>query len=510
MKKSKMIATIFSFSLIVACGQNQEKKENEKTLSVASLQLGKNFDTNWGINKKASEKLKIKLKSHYSSNNTDAREAYNLMLASNDLADIIYFNIQDLEKLGAEGGMIPLNNLIEENAPNIKKFMEDNPKLAKDMYAQDGKIYMIPTYYDYEKLRTTYGLFIRKDWLDKFNLDTPKNIEELEKVLTIFLEKDANGNGKKDEIGILARGGISENIKYLTSIFGARPYMSYYIEDDKVNFAPLEKSFKESIKKTAEFYRKGLIDPEIFTRGWSARDILFGNNQGAMTSDWFGSTAAFNVNLKDHIKGFNLQPIEPIEISAGNKSKVESRPTNNGTGWGISAKAKDQITAIKFMDWWFSSEGRLAWNYGIEGETYEVIDGKPKLTDLVLKNSDKKGPLEVLYGYGSQIPTFGVHQDADYEMQWSSEASKKGMEIYMKPGNMVETFPTVKYTPKEAVELQKINEELIRTTEEYLQKWILGGGDIDKEWDDFIDRLNKIGLEKTLEIQQKAYNNYIK
>lgn len=510
MKKSKLITTMCLLSLIVACGKSQEKKEENKTLSVASLQNGKNFDVNWGINKKAAETLNIKLKSHYSSNNTDMREAYNLMLASNDLADIISFRIQDLEKLGAEGGMIPLNKLIEEHAPNIKKFMEKNPTLAKDMYAKDGKIYVVPTYYDYENLRTTYGLFIRQDWLDKFSLDVPKNITELENVLTTFLEKDANENGKKDEIGILARGGVSENIRYLTSIFGARPYMSYYTDAGKVNFAPLDPAFKEAIKHTADFYKKGLIDPEIFTRGWGARDVLFGNNQGAMTSDWFGSTAAFNSSLKDHIKGFNLQPMAPIEISNGNKSIVESRPTNNSTGWGISSKAKDQITAIKFMDWWFSTEGRTAWNYGIQGETYELVDGKPQLTDFVLKNPDKKGPLDVLYSYGSQVPGFGVHQDANYEMQWASDTSKKGMEIYMKPGNMVETFPTVKYTPEESIELQKINEELVRTTEEYVQKWILGAGNIDQEWDGFIDRLNRIGLQRAITIQQTAYDSYIK
>ena len=123
------------------------------------------------------------------------------MIASGNLPDIISYTISDLELLGfKDGAVIDLSDLIEKHAPNIKRFMKEHPRLAKDMYAYNGKIYALPTYYDYDKLNVTTTIFIRTDWLKKFNLKVPSTIEEMEKVLTTIVNGDANGNGKKDEI----------------------------------------------------------------------------------------------------------------------------------------------------------------------------------------------------------------------------------------------------------------------------------------------------------------------
>ena len=91
-------------------------------------------------------------------------------------------NIQrELEKLGAEKKVIPLEKLIEDHAPNIKKFFDENPEYKKDAVAADGHIYMIPNYNDYENIRTSQGYYIRKDWLRKLGLKEPKTVEEFMK-----------------------------------------------------------------------------------------------------------------------------------------------------------------------------------------------------------------------------------------------------------------------------------------------------------------------------------------
>ena len=37
------------------------------------------------------------------------------------------------------------------------------------------------------------------------------------------------------------------------------------------------------------------------------------------------------------------------------------------------------------------------------------------------------------------------------------------------------------------------------------QTWILGNGDIEAEWDDYIDQLNKKGFADVLEVMNSAY-----
>lgn len=50
----------------------------------------------------------------------------------------------------------------------------------------------------------------------------------------------------------------------------------------------------------------------------------------------------------------------------------------------ISAECSDVELAAKFMDYFYSDEGRLFANFGIEGVTYNMVNGEPKLTDMVL------------------------------------------------------------------------------------------------------------------------------
>lgn len=505
-------ALLLSALMFNGCSKDKAAKNTglgkDKNLSIFLVFNGIPLNDEWEIYKAAAEATGVKIKSYASKNNTDSTQAYNLMLASNDFSDIIAYRVPDLEKLGSDGGMLPLNDLIDKHAPNIKRFIDENPIYRKDMYSLDGKIYAIPTYYDLDKLSVSSGLFIRTDWLKKFNLEIPKTLKETEEALTIFKERDANGNGRKDEVGIFIRGNTHATLSNLTGIFGARPYKTFYVEGDKIKFATLDPNFKEAVKLAADWYRKGLIDKEVFTRGWGARDVVLPTNIGGMTLDWFGSTASYNSLATGQVPGFEFYPIEPIEIKDGVRSVAMGRNTTPEIGWGISTASKNPEEAIKFMDWWFSEEGRRAWNFGIEGKHYKMVDGKPMFTDYVLNNEDGKGPINVLQEVGAQVSGPGVQQDAEYELQSSNEIAKLGFEMYMKDGNTTKPLPVLKYSPKETKELEKITTLVNATTEEYMQKWILGVSDIDADWNSYVNRIEQNGIEKAKEIVQKGYNHY--
>lgn len=40
---------------------------------------------------------------------------------------------------------------------------------------------------------------------------------------------------------------------------------------------------------------------------------------------------------------------------------------------------------------------------------------------------------------------------------------------------------------------------------ESIQNWVLKGADIDKEWPEYIENLNRMGLSEVLEVMQEAY-----
>ncbi len=508
MKKILALATLL---VLVACGGKKEEiTKNEgtqkKEFSIFAVHLGKVFDSELPVYKKAEELTNVKLKGVASKNQTDQVQAYNLLLSSGNMPDIIAYELADgLEKLGSEGGLIPLEKLIDEHGPNIKAFWDKYPRYKKDAVAANGHIYMIPNYNDYYNIRASQGYFIRKDWLEKLGLEEPKTIEDFYNVLVAFKTKDPNGNGKADEVPFFSRANLPRKVLIsLIDMFQVEP--SWYEVNGKVVFGPSQEDYKKAIKEMAKWYKEGLIDQEIFTRGLGTRDFMLNNNIGGMTNDWFASTASYNEILNKSIEGFNFEAILPPEYN-GKRITKNARATYMG-GWGITFAAKDPIEIIKYFDFWYSEEGRRLWNFGIEGKEWELKDGKPKFTEYVLKNPDGKNPLTVIRESGAQY-RLGMFQDGEYEKQWGGLASSKAIDLYTNNNAIAEPFPFLKYKETESREFIKIDSQLRNYIEEMAQKWLMGSSDIDKDWDSYLKRLNDIGLEKAEKIQQESYDRFM-
>lgn len=134
-------------------------------------------------------------------------QQFNLLMAAGDLPDIVSYyegkgGFTTIGRFGEEGAFLPLEDLIAENAPNLKKIILDDPLVREAVTAQDGHIYVVPMM---AAIKAARGWFLRYDWLDKLGLDVPETIDELYTVLKAFKTQDPNGNGKADEIPLVFR-----------------------------------------------------------------------------------------------------------------------------------------------------------------------------------------------------------------------------------------------------------------------------------------------------------------
>ncbi|MEL6426043.1 MAG: sugar ABC transporter permease, partial [Pseudomonadota bacterium] len=125
--------------------------------------------------------------------NTGKTEALNLMLATGEIPDIVGSSrLKDfVNQYGPEGAFFPLNDLIEEHAPNLKAYFESRPEIRSAISAADGNMYYIP-YLPDGKYGRAY--FIRYDWLETLGLEVPETVEEFENALRAFRDGDPNGN----------------------------------------------------------------------------------------------------------------------------------------------------------------------------------------------------------------------------------------------------------------------------------------------------------------------------
>ena len=464
------------------------------------------YQEDWPVEQEARKLTNIYLKDKTSGKNTeDSREAMNLLLATGDIPNIVGGGKvkEFVDQFGPEGAFIPLNDLIEEHAPNIKAFFDEHPDLLAAATSSDGNLYYIPYLPDGKYGR---GYFIRQDWLAALDLEEPQNIDELYEVLTAFRNEDPNGNGKKDEVPFFAR--QWEEVLRLVTFWdgrssGSDSYHDFYVDNGKIMHGYAGEGYREGIKHMAQWYKEGLIDAEIFTRGSSSREFLLSENLGGMTHDWFASTAGYNTSLKDKVDGFTFKAFPPPASISGVRMEEHRRIPVKPDGWAIGHTNEHPVETIKYFDFWFTEKGRNMQNFGVEGETYNLVDGKAQFTEEVLTNATPVN--SQLYAIGAQIQR-GYFQDYEYERQWSNEIALEGIALYDEGDYLIDQFLGVAMNAEE----QKVFDKYWASIRTYMlerqQAWILGGGDVEADWSDYISTLKKMGYDEVIDVMQSAYD----
>lgn len=464
------------------------------------------LNDNWTIIKEAGKITNIYLKGTASVNETDSANAFNLMIASKNLPDIVGGTSNSLVKYGMEGAFIPLEDLINEHAPNITAMLDKYPEVRAAITAADGHIYYLPTLEDSQVSQTW---FIRQDWLDKLSLEVPTTVDELYDVMVAFRDGDSNGNGKKDEIGFLNRNGLggdlTGNITSLFSLFGVNS--TFYVEDGKVKVGAYTPEFKQAMEGVSKWYNEGLIDPEIFTRGGTARDVLFSSNNGGLTHDWYPSTSSYNTKMQEQVPGFKLVGMLPVKDVNGDVWEVESRQTVTPYGTSISMSNKYPVESIKYLDFWFSSQGERLATYGIEGVTYEMKDGKPVFTDLVMNNElPINAYIKSLGGQQYQLAHINL---SEYETFMMSPEGVDVLNLY-KTSDVINKkypkLPAMSFTTEEMDTIQAKWSVISTYIQEQMQKWTFDGSTIDSGFDKYMSDLKGMGIEDVLAAYQSAYD----
>lgn len=197
-----VLAGVMACSALTSCGKKTSKIDGDTTeLTMFMHFFGYCvYNENWPIFQKAAELTGVTLKGTASESISDSNQAWNTMLASKVLPDIIHGTTSNLKDLGEMGGLIPLEDLIDQYAPNVTKFFEECPEAKIAATASDGHIYFIPgSLSGTEKEAVpSKGWFMRTDWLEKLGLKAPTTVDEMYKVLTAFKTQDPNGNGKAE------------------------------------------------------------------------------------------------------------------------------------------------------------------------------------------------------------------------------------------------------------------------------------------------------------------------
>ncbi|NBD25734.1 extracellular solute-binding protein [Paenibacillus sp. T1] len=310
-------------------------------------------------------------------------EKLNLMLASNDLPDIMDIGRGDiLEKYIAAGALVPLNDLIDKYGTHIKEMYGD---MLKKTRSADGKNYYLANWYGLEQY-PVFGFLMRMDVMkelgvgDKVNNGEPFTSDEYVELLKKYKEKYPTSDGKPT-VPITFNG---ENMGAITGSFkGMFGIMPYYQDGGELKTDVKDPRYLDMIKFMNSLYTQGLIDPEWATNKTQQYEQKLASGSYFSTADAFWNLGKPNTILKEAAKDPALKDesqFYPYKVLAPgvDPSKATYGPKSS-LGWdgiGISKSNKDPVRAIQFLDFLASEEGQYLMMWGLEGKDWDMKDGK--------------------------------------------------------------------------------------------------------------------------------------
>ncbi|OPA77013.1 ABC transporter substrate-binding protein [Paenibacillus selenitireducens] len=486
-----------------------------------------NMETNT-YTKYLEEKTNIKIEWDLVPNNA-LNDRKQLMLASGDYPEVILqgdLNKEEQMKYGQQGVFIPLNDLIDNYAPNIKKAMNDISYMKSSITAPDGNIYALPQVNECYHCDNALKMWINKAWLDKLGLAVPTTTDEFYAVLKAFKEKDPNGNGKADEIPLTGSdemwtGNVSA---FLMNSFivddytekGAGTFLRAV--DGKVDFVANKEEWKQGLIYLNKLYKEGLIDPAAFTQNADAIQQLANkepdNVMGALSTALISYAYSMDSKAPRH-KDYVAVP--PLKGPNGVQQTLNFAGITSAK-FAITNKAtpEQQIAAIRLADYLYTEESILLQEYGPEGKRWHKakdgeldINGKQAVYTSV-PETDKKpthndgweqiGPSLRTYAYRA---SWTAPQDMLADDGYGTRLNKVSDQYA--PYHSKEQYPNGLFIALEDAELAaQIKTTLGDYVKSNMAQFITGSKDINKDWDAYVKGLDGLQLTQYLEIYQKA------
>ncbi len=503
-------AAILAAVSLVGCGKGEQASTSQKTLdywiplSGSTASLVDNLDKT-PLYQKLQEVTGIDVNFIHPSGGS-LSEKFNILMASNDFPDMIQYNW--LTYPGGPQNAIDEGVIIDiyqykDKAPNLIKYIDSNKEIKKLAETNEGALFSFPFVRGDDSLCVSWGMALRKDWLDELNLEVPETIDEWETVLRAFKEK------KSATAPLTITTGAFENSQFVGAY---NTTMGYYIGDNQVKYGLLDPGFKEFLMRMNKWYSEGLLDNNFALLDNTTIDanILNGASGAAGLSlgNGIGRYMSSAPDDKFDLVGAPSPVLNKGDVPEFGYLQTAVPPMTNAFTV-ICADSKKIETAMEFLDYGYSEEGHMLYNFGIEGDSYNMVDGYPKYTDKITKNEEGHSMNIMLSQYTASYSSGPFVQDKRYMEQYASLPQQiSAWDTWTKTNMKEHVLPNLYIAADKQNELAILDNSINTYANEIITKFIVGTMSFD-EYDNAIAELKQRGIERSLEIRNEAYQSYL-
>lgn len=457
-----------------------------------------------------------------------APDKLNLMLASGDYTDLLNMSsyTSGIDAAYEQDIIIDLGDYLEENMPNYWTIINSDQKLLGEVQDSEKFLAIYPVK-DEVANPQDMGAFIRMDWLEDLDMEVPTTYEELTAVLEAFkTEKGAvepmslyNTISMND--GLLM-GGFGSMAELSANGMSGNALSGYYQVDGQVVYGATADGTRKFLSWLHELYEKDLIHFENMQNRYvnpfgelTAIACASGTTGYMHTNQPFGGNysvlAASDYNDPD----CNWWPVQDVAEVSGQEIpffEEVSLVDNIATILCISSQCSNVETALKFLDYGYSYEGSLLYNFGYqkgsghEVESWDFNDkGRPEFDPSVF---EPYGATAIGSAVLATKDLGGVVVDTRLAFEFG-ERENACFDVWKTNKNASQILGSAtQFTAAEGQEAAGIYSDILTYVATSVLEFINGSKNIDDDavWDTYVSTIEGMNLDGLTQIVQGAYD----
>ncbi|MCR2048993.1 hypothetical protein NSB25_17120 [Acetatifactor muris] len=335
----------------------------------------------------------------------DMQDNEQQLLGAQDFCDVNTTTVgTSLAEYGEEGVVLNIADYMNYMVyyPDYMAGSPGGEDLAKN---QDGSMYyFIDGFYNPNNItgaQSFASVAYRFDVLKDNNWKPATNLEEFSQLCADIKAKIDDGSLDADYV---IMDGANDFIRGFAGIF--HTWESEYYNGSEWVYGPVEDNFREMLRYLNGLWDAGYIDPEYATTDWNMHLEKATTGKAVIcTSLWSGSVASFNTALKE-IEGNTIEwglaylPDGPDGTAWKWGSRLPGKSLNVSNlrmGIFIDAETEHPEHIVAMIDYQYSDQMVELMNWGIEGETYNVVDGVKTYVDDIM-NDESPAKKSAEYG----------------------------------------------------------------------------------------------------------------
>ena len=429
---------------------------------------------------------------------------------SGDLPDAVMTKLAQTNVYGPQGVFADLAPYIEKYAPNLQKYIDDNPDYKALVTDADGHIYGLcketPIFADLIGYRVDH---FKAAGIDPDSIVTVDDFTKALETLKAYYGKD-NPNyypltGRDTAIRFAAWFGAASNI---SSTESNGIYINGHYKDGSIDI--MSDGAYKMVETMKKWYDEGLIQPEWVAGTFSEADweAAMLNGNGSIFYDYYNRAEWFMENGgPDNDPNYQMGVLNFIKDDNGNPQKMTvSMKYNDECVTAVNANcSEDKIkTILTFIDYFYSEEGEILANYGVEGESFKDTNGdKEFIVDYQTEEATPAG--EKRWSFLSDRFTVCKPVDNEAFFKWNAPLIAEATGRLFTDENLGTSY-VLKFTDDQSKEVTNLLASVYDAQMSGIAQFIDGTRELTPDnWAAFQQEMNDLGLSRIEEIQLAAY-----